>query len=191
MSISSQTLAAPRSVDAIGGRKEFEVFDDLHVIVDAEEVGHVADQAADLFGMRIDGIATDVGFAPAGAEQRGDDSHRGRLARAVGADESEQIPSVQLQFDRLNGNKVAVLLGQISRFDHDLGLSRQRYGNQESIVRPILARGNRLSVQQHVGSRSATLSPEHGLLRRHVIAPVDQSVDNDVGAACRPCLLPR
>jgi hypothetical protein len=34
--------------DSIGGGKELEVFDDLHVVVDAEEVGHVTDDAADL-----------------------------------------------------------------------------------------------------------------------------------------------
>ena len=37
-------LAPVRPLDAVGGGEELQVLDHLHVVVDAEEVGHVADR---------------------------------------------------------------------------------------------------------------------------------------------------
>src|SRR5690606_7276667 len=71
--------------NAVGGSEELEVLHHLHVVVDAKEVGHVADHAANLFGVRVDRVARDVRFAPRGVQQRREDAHGGRLAGTVGA----------------------------------------------------------------------------------------------------------
>ena len=81
----------------------------LHVVVHAEEIGHVADQPADFLGLGVDRVAADVSLAPGRVEERGEDPHGRRLARAVGADEPEQVARLELEVDRANGEQVAVL----------------------------------------------------------------------------------
>ena len=88
-------LAARRAVDAIRGGEKLQVLDHLHVVIDAEQVGHVADQAADFLGVRVDRMAADIRLAPGRVEQRGEHPHRRRLAGAVGADEAEDIARAQ------------------------------------------------------------------------------------------------
>jgi len=108
-----------RAANPISRRKELQILDHLHVVVHAKEVGHVADEPANLLGLGIDRIAADVRFAPGRVEQRGDDPHRRGLARAVGTDEAEAIPLVQREIDVSDGERVAVLLGQPFGFDRD------------------------------------------------------------------------
>ena len=105
-------------VDPIGGREELQVFDHPHVVVDAENVGHVADRPTDLAGMRVDRVAADVGLSPCRGEERGEDADRGRLSGAVGPDEAEKIPLFKFQVERLEGVEVAIFLGQVDCFDH-------------------------------------------------------------------------
>ena len=111
-------LAALRPLDAIGGGEELQVLDHLHVVVDAEEVGHVADQAADFLGMGVDRVAADAGLAPGGLQERGQDPHGGRLARAVGADEAEQVALGQLEGEVIDGVQLAVDFGEVLGLDH-------------------------------------------------------------------------
>ena len=40
------------------------VFDHLHVIINAEKIGHIADGAADFLRTGVDRIAADAGLAP-------------------------------------------------------------------------------------------------------------------------------
>src|SRR5262249_48632671 len=44
--------------------------------------------------------------------------HRGRLARSVRADKSEHVPLFELQIDLVDGDQVAVALGQLVGFNH-------------------------------------------------------------------------
>ncbi len=106
------------AVDAVGGGEEFEVLDNLHVVINAEEIGHVADEAADFLGVAIDRVAADIGLAVSRVEQRGQDFHRGRFARAVGTDEAKQIPRGQIELDGLDGVEVAVFFGEVVGADH-------------------------------------------------------------------------
>ena len=62
-------LAAFRPLDAIGGGEEFEILDHLHVVVDAEEVGHVADDAANVLGAVVDRVAAHGRLAPSWGEE--------------------------------------------------------------------------------------------------------------------------
>lgn len=66
--------------DAVSGGEEFEVFDDGHIIVHAEEVGHETDESADFFLVGVDGFSADVGFAVIGCQQCGDHPHGGGFA---------------------------------------------------------------------------------------------------------------
>ena len=70
------------------------------------------------FGLRVDRVAADVGLAPGGVQQRGENPHRRRLAGAVGADEAEHVAAIELQVDRLDGEQLAVFLRQVAGFDH-------------------------------------------------------------------------
>ena len=75
----------------VGHGEEVQELPDLHAVVDAEVVGHVADAAAD--GQRVlrDTVAVDDAFAVRGFEQRGQKADRRALAGAVGPDEAEQL----------------------------------------------------------------------------------------------------
>ena len=105
-------------LDPVGGGEELEILDHLHVVVDAEEVGHVADDAADLLGPGVDRVAADGRLAPGRVQERGEDPHRRRLARAVGADEAVDVPLVERQVEPVQGVELAVHLGQFMRLDH-------------------------------------------------------------------------
>jgi hypothetical protein len=111
-------LPPRRALDPIGGGEELQVLDHLHVVVNAEEVGHVADQPADFFRVRIDRVAADVRLAPGRLEQRGQNPHRGRFARPVRPDITEQVPLVQLQREVVDRAEIAVGLGKVLGFDH-------------------------------------------------------------------------
>jgi hypothetical protein len=87
-------FAAGLALDAVGRGEELQVLDDLHVVVHAEEVGHVADDPADFFRLGIDRIAADVGLAPGGVQQRRQNAHRGGLAGAVGTDKAEHVAAL-------------------------------------------------------------------------------------------------
>ena len=111
-------LLPPRTLDAVGRGEELQVLDDLHVVVDAEEVGHVADDPPDLLGMRVDRVAADAGLAPGGLQERGQDPHRRRLAGTVGADVAEEVALVEVQGQVLQGVQFAVDFGQVLCLDH-------------------------------------------------------------------------
>ena len=111
-------FAAGRAVDAVRRGKKLEIFDDLHVVVDAEGVGHVADQAADVLRMRVNRIAADIGLAIIGVEEGGKHAHGGGLARAVRANEPEHVALVEFQVDVIDGDQVAVPFGEFAGFDH-------------------------------------------------------------------------
>jgi len=53
-------------------------------------------------------VAADIRLAIRGVEERRQDFHRRRLARAVGPDEAEQVASRQIQLDSLDGELVTV-----------------------------------------------------------------------------------
>lgn len=112
------TLATGWALDAVCRGEELQVLDDGHVIIYAEEVRHVAHQSPNLFGVGVDRVVTDVGFSVRRCQQRGDDAHRGGLARAVGTDEAEEVPLLQFQVDPADGVHVAIFFRQVDSSDH-------------------------------------------------------------------------
>ncbi len=122
-------------MDAIRGCKELEVFNHRHVVVDTEKVGHESDEFADLLGMRVDGMATDIGFSIGGCQERCDDAHGCRFAGTVGTDEAEKVPFLQVQVDLSDRVHVAVFFGQVFSLDHRSNLS-WRWPLHEATSRP-------------------------------------------------------
>ena len=112
--------AALGTANPIRGRKELEVLDHLHIVVDAEKVGHVTHQAANLFGFGVDRIPAHVRLAPSRIQQGGDDAHGGCLASAIGTDETKQVALVQFQVDRADGIEIAVSFREVFRFNQVL-----------------------------------------------------------------------
>ena len=77
--------------DLVGDGEEVEELPDLHAVVDAEVVGHEADDPADGHRVGRDRVAGDPPLARGRPQQRGQEPDRRALARAVGADEAEDL----------------------------------------------------------------------------------------------------
>ena len=114
------------SSDPIGCRKELEVFNHLHVVVHAEEIGHVTDEPSDFLGVSVDRMPADVRFAPRRLQERGDDSHRRRFTGSIGPNKPEQVAFIELQVDRSNGEHVAVFLRKVDCLDHGMASIQTR-----------------------------------------------------------------
>ena len=110
-----------QAIDPVGGGEELQILAHPHVVVDAEDVGHVADRPTDLAGMGVDRVPADIGLAPGRREQGRENANRGRLAGTVGADEAEQVTRLELQVERLQCKEIAILLGEVDRLDHGAG----------------------------------------------------------------------
>ena len=120
--------AAARNL--VGDGEEVQELPDLHAVVDAEVVGHVADALADADRVARDAVAVDGAFAGGGPEQRGEEANRGALAGAVGADEAEHLAGADLEIQVLDGDEFAVDLGEVAEFDHggEIRVGGQRSG---------------------------------------------------------------
>ena len=134
-------LSASGAVDAIGGGEEFEVLDDGHVVVHAEEVGHEANQATDFLRVGVDRLAADVRLAVIRREQRRQHAHRCGLARTVGADESEDVTLGQLEVDVVDGDQVAVAFRELIGFDHGVLVSLGSEALSVGVLSPSLSAG--------------------------------------------------
>ena len=89
--------------NVVTGGEEVEIFPHFHVVVDAEEVGHVADGAA--HGARVvgDRMPGDPCFAAGGLEQGGQNAHGGGFARPVGPNEAKHVAFLDGEVEVVNG----------------------------------------------------------------------------------------
>ena len=94
--------------DLVARTEEIQVLGHLHVLVHAEEVRHVTNDVAHRVGLLDDIMPHHPGRARRGREKGRQNPQRGGLARAVGADEPEQIPAVHRQVQRAQRRHVAV-----------------------------------------------------------------------------------
>ena len=92
---------ALRGRDFVAGAEEIQVFGHFHVLVNAEEIRHVTDDVPDGVGFAHDVLAEDVGGAGGGGKEGGENAQGGGFARAVGADEAEQIALVDCRVREL------------------------------------------------------------------------------------------
>ena len=111
-------LLAPLLRLSVARRIEVEVLADAELVVHAEEVGHVADAGVDLLTFLGHVGAVDERPAAGGFEERGENTQRRRLARAVGADETKDLALRHLERDVVQRQAAAVGLGQVLDRDH-------------------------------------------------------------------------
>ena len=110
------------AVDSITGSEKLEVFHDGHVVVHAEEIGHVADEAPYFLRVRVNRFAADIGLAVIGALESREHTHGGRLTRAVRSDKPEDVSFFESQIEMIDGDKVTVAFRQVVRFNQGDGL---------------------------------------------------------------------
>ena len=90
-------MAALRAVQPVAGGEQVEELPDHEVLVDGREVGHEADDPADVLGPLADVHAHDLDLAVGRLEQAEHGAHRGRLAGAVGADQPADLARPDLE----------------------------------------------------------------------------------------------
>ena len=106
-----------RGRDAVAAPEEVEVLPDPQVVVDAVEVGHVADPTPHLDRVGHDVDAADQRLARGRRQQGGQHLHGGRLAGAVRADQAVDLPGADHQVDAGHRQLVVVALDQAARLD--------------------------------------------------------------------------
>jgi hypothetical protein len=108
---------------ALGGRDAEQVGIERHVFVDgeidveAEALGHVADGVFDGLGILGHVMARDPGLALARIEQTAQHPQRGGLARAIGADQSEDLAAGDLQIQAIDRGQRVEAPGEVPRAD--------------------------------------------------------------------------
>ena len=109
-----QDLPPPGARKLIGHREKVEELPDLHAVVDAEAVGHVAHAAA--HGQRVlaHAMPVDDPFAAGGLQQRGQEADARALAGAVGTDEAEHLAGFDLQVQLIDGQQVVVTFREVN-----------------------------------------------------------------------------
>ncbi len=102
----------------VGDGEEVQELPDLHAVVHAEVIGHVADAFADADRVAGDAVSVDGSFAGGGAEQGRQEANGRAFTGAVGADEAEHLARADLEIQVRHGHEFAVDLGEVSEFDH-------------------------------------------------------------------------
>ena len=102
--------------------------------VEREGLRHVADLAADVDVVGIDRLAEQPGLPVGGRQQAAEHLHRRRLAAAVGPEEAEDLPPLDLHADVIDRDEIAELLGQAVRLDDHLLLARRARGDHQLLV---------------------------------------------------------
>lgn len=114
----------------ISDGEKIEKLPHLHAVVHAEIVGHVADYAPHAQGIAGYAVARDHAIAAGSLKQRGQKADGGAFAGAIGADKSKQLPCSDSQIQGFDGGELAVLFGEVDKFDHgrvqDAGFRVQR-----------------------------------------------------------------
>src|SRR5450759_2279699 len=97
---------------------EIQVLRHRELVVNAEEVGHVADPGVNPGRVLRHVCAVDRSVAARRLEERGEDAQGGRFTRSVGTDKAEDLALRDLERDMIQRRSLAVDLGQVFRADH-------------------------------------------------------------------------
>src|SRR5581483_3776301 len=95
-------------------REVFELLADAHLGIEAALLGHVADALADL---EIDRLAVPDNLTRVLDERAEEHAHRRRLARAVAADESEELARPDVEAQVVDGLQLAEPLAQSAKLE--------------------------------------------------------------------------
>jgi hypothetical protein len=111
----------PGMRQAVETGDEFKVFPDRHIGPEGEFLGHIPGQFADLWGILPDVIAEALARPFGRRQQAADHPDRGRLAGAVGTEESPDFAARHLDVDTCNGGLLAEALDQTVNVDGVVG----------------------------------------------------------------------
>ena len=103
-------LRALLPAQSVGPREKIQIFVDGDVGVRGQRVGHVTDDAAREFRLLADGNAVEQHVAGGGFLDGGNDAHGGGLARAVRADEAENMAGIKRERNVVHGHGLAEFL---------------------------------------------------------------------------------
>ena len=106
-----------RRRNLVAGAEEIQVFGHLHVLIDAEEVRHVADDVPHRVGLAHHVVAEDLRRAGRRGQERRQDAQRGRLAGAVRADEAEQVAFIDGEVQPGQSGDAAIHARQAERLN--------------------------------------------------------------------------
>ena len=127
-------LLAVRTGDLVGDGEEVEELPDFHAVVDAEIVGHEADDPPDRHRLGGDRVARDAPLAERRPQQGGQESDRGALAGAVGPDEAEDLALTDGEAQVVDGDEITVILREVDHLDHDSFVSMARPARRGAVI---------------------------------------------------------
>src|SRR5574344_1572408 len=111
-----------RALHLVTSAEEIEILDDEHILVDAESIRHIADQAANLIALFMNIIAVNTGCARGRSQEKGEYFQGGRFAGAVAADEAENITPAHLKIQATEGGQLSIGMREVKRFNGPGGL---------------------------------------------------------------------
>ena len=142
----------PRRNGGLGHLEQARVQDQVlphgEFAIQREGLGHVAHPAAGVDILGIHGLAEQPGFAFAGRQQSGEHLHGGRLAAAVGAQETEDLAPADPEGDVVHRQEITEAHGQPPGLDGDLGIGRR---HQRRHHHRMMAVADRLGQQGDEG----------------------------------------
>ena len=101
---------------------QVEVLAHGQLAIQREGLRHVAHAAPHRQVVRVDRLSEQLGMALAGRQQASEHLHGRGLATAVGAQEAEDLATVDAQIDPVNRREVAKATGEVVGFDRDLAV---------------------------------------------------------------------
>ena len=103
----SLRAATFRFGNAVNAAEKIDVLFHRQVVVERKLLRHVADVPADVFRMRGDVEAADHGAAGCRAQQAAQDADHGRLAGAIGSQETENLARLHADGHVVHGDEIA------------------------------------------------------------------------------------
>ena len=201
-----QVVLDPRcaraGIEPVEPAEEVEVGAGRQLVVEPGRLGQDPDPGADLLGMLGDVEAVHRGAPLARLDQRGEQPDRRRLARAVGAEQAEDLATEHLEIHVPDRPQLPELAAQTGRPEHD-GIGRRHRssltepadGRVGRVIRAALAHHTGLWIHArpvapryavHAHRPEAKTSPGVPRPRRVPQSPRDTTVDPPRGHGARP-----
>jgi len=117
-----QRLAPLRSQTA-EVRHHAEILLNQHLGVEGRLLGQVADVLLRSQGIALDVYATDANRPGTGLEEARQHADQGRLARSIGTEQADDLPSTDAKRDVGKRDEISVLLADRLNLDHSLFVS--------------------------------------------------------------------
>jgi len=115
-------------------RMQIEVLANREFAVERKGLAHIADLAPHLDIIGVDLVAEQLRGAFACRQKAGQHLHRGGLAAAIGAKETEDLAARDLETDIVDGGKIAEAHRQVFGFDGEVRLGLLRTGWDDDLV---------------------------------------------------------